>query len=496
VPYSTARAAANWDSYIHSIGFVEQSATNFANSQSTGDRVFDGLSLRGSSLPYLGAKTNMALLAGRLTTNRYESGFQLTRPFLKERLGANLTYYTIQDSFGDPQPASLSLKCGAADLTFNLGSFKGSPLLLHAEGGVSRLFTGADRWNPALTPAPLDGAAGRATFTWYPFTVEGMYLDPAYANVSGKATIEDIDFGRYGTDVGAEAHGTLGESDQMLTNRRGWRVNLGWNGRRTDLLRSLPSWLDQVVMNVNLAAKREFQAVPWTQTVLGQGQNPIRGAYTVMGPNLVALDYPEWQGSWAGLYGGYDKASPVRSQYNQNIGAEGGLPFTTYDFRGNTEAVVLRDPLTGAPLSHRKTFHYFDVTEKFQLDKWLHSKKALYLGAFYSVTRVSGEPTEAGQAAIHDLFTRTILDVAVFRALVLPRTHAMAHVAFENWDSQWSIPKVDWRRKVWGVGMAYEIPWGGSMADLRVNRFTFRSASVPANDYDGFQVLALARFLF
>jgi hypothetical protein len=34
------------------------------------------------------------------------------------------------------------------------------------------------------------------------------------------------------------------------------------------------------------------------------------------------------------------------------------------------------------------------------------------------------------------------------------------------------------------------------MADLRVNRFSFRSVSVPANDYDGLQVIVLGRFLF
>ena len=57
-------------------------------------------------------------------------------------------------------------------------------------------------------------------------------------------------------------------------------------------------------------------------------------------------------------------------------------------------------------------------------------------------------------------------------------------------------PRLDRRTFSQGLGLAYDLPWGGSKFELRYKHLKFRDAYVLANNYNADQAYALFNFKF
>ena len=179
-----------------------------------------------------------------------------------------------------------------------------------------------------------------------------------------------------------------------------------------------------------------------------------------------------------------------------------GADDVRYQFGLSSERIPLILP-TGTPggytnLNYLKTYNYITLTTKLQLNKWIGLSTPLYTSVFFTDNQVSGQmsnPPRVAPANASNLFEQKVID-GTFYVNLLPNVDLMADYGVETWNSQYTYPLVDYWTRTWGVGFAYDIPWGGGRMEWRFKHVEFTDTYVSANNYQGDQVFGTFRFLF
>ncbi|HEV2354766.1 MAG TPA: hypothetical protein VGR89_11010, partial [Puia sp.] len=320
-----------------------------------------------------------------------------------------------------------------------------------------------------------------------------------------------------------------GEVDNLVSDRYGWRLNLGWNGRQQDWMKGWPGFLDTFIVNLDVAQKMEYTA----ETASPPG-NSADNYYVIEPFNEITFYYPDDEGLWGGnLWGGYaNPAWPLRANYSNNIDAirnDGDAANNNYDieryqFRISSERIPLiypmYNPATGqivtsggmnqyVNLDNLKTYNYLALTLKMKMDKWIGLPTPLD-GSFYmadnEVSGISSNPALAnvptntpGQTVnlqnIPNLFEQRVFDWAVM-VNVVKNVDLSGDIGLETWKSNYSWPMVDTRTNAYGIGLAWDIPWGGGKMEFRYKHIDYTDTYVPANDYSGDQYFSRMWFLF
>ena len=107
------------------------------------------------------------------------------------------------------------------------------------------------------------------------------------------------------------------------------------------------------------------------------------------------------------------------------------------------------------------------------------------------------DPNRPGRTLqnIPNLFDQRVYDAS----LMLPvarNVNASADYAYEKWTSHYTAPTLDRRTFSQGLGLSYDLPWGGSKFEVRYKHVKFRDAYVLANNYNADQVCAFLDFKF
>ena len=507
-----------WDDYMDSIGFV---ATASVGAQSTNDRVFDGLFMTGTNLPLVSKDAKINFLVGRMGTSatqtqRWEEALKYSQPFANGLIRTSVATQWVNDNFGTSQPlvAQLDLKCLEVDLGVDL-----KPFYLSLEWGGSYFRTGLDLNNLSdLNPKAVEAGAGLASLSCYPFTVSYQAISDDYANFQSKVMMSGFNLARYGVnftpDHVPDVYGAVGEVDNLISDRYGWKVNLGWNGRKQDWMKSWPSFLDNVVVNFDVAQKTEYSTV----------YSPA--GYNVIEPvNMLTFYYPDDEGLWGlNFWGGY--SSPAYSVRNSYIGNIQGIrndtidPLTTiydvrYQFQMTSERIPLILPVpnenvvdvNGRPvtvgsgfnsfinLTHLKSYNYITLTTKLKLNKMLGMETPFYGAFFFTDNRVSGKATDPTQTDIPSLFDQTVYD-GTLMIQALKNLNLSGELGMEYWKCDYTYPLIDYRTDSIGAGLSWDIPWGGAKWICRYKHLIFHSANVAANSYEGDQVFSQLYFVF
>jgi hypothetical protein len=209
------------------------------------------------------------------------------------------------------------------------------------------------------------------------------------------------------------------------------------------------------------------------------------------------------------LYGGYGGTpKPVRADTISNIAAvrnaedptgrawSSSYEWVRYRFQMASERVPLLDPATGADLSDIKTYQYFALSNKWQLNRIYNGSKPLYLGLYYGDNVVSGQAVDPTQTDIARMFHQSVIDATLMASRLLPYVQLSVHFAEEKWDCDYTLPRIKYDTKSTGAGLDYNIPWGSAKLGLRYNHVVFKSEYVPANDYVAEQVWLQGNFRF
>jgi hypothetical protein len=320
---------------------------------------------------------------------------------------------------------------------------------------------------------------------------------------------------KYNASDFIDDYGLIGEVDDLISDRYGWRANLGWDGRKQDWMKNWPSFLDDIVINFDVSQKHEFQAIESPQ-----GYNVIEAF------NIISAYYGEDEGIW-GLddWGGYAAAPwlPARQQYVTNIqdlrndGDTTGDDFR-YQFRLSSERIPLILPVANEPvqsvnglpvtmgagqntyinLDDLKTYNYITLTAKWQISKTLGITTPFYGSFFFTDNSVSGTSTNppAGvPSTIPSLFDQTVYDITgLFQ--IFKNVNLSADYGWEIWKSDYTYPLIDYRTDAVGGGLAYDIPWGGAKFELRYKHVTFKDTYVPSNNYQTDQWISELYLMF
>ncbi|HVZ79315.1 MAG TPA: hypothetical protein VHE12_00790 [bacterium] len=528
--FSDDKDQKTWDDYVSNISAVPPSSAAGAIVSSF-DPVFSGIYGIGSNLPWLGQDGNMVLMFGRMGTqntqgNRFEQAAKLSKNF--GTVQAALSTEWINDDFGVNQVPQLDLKTYQASLGFDL-----KPVRIDVEAGFSHLYSGIDNGQPAK--AALEAPAGQVQISYYPFNLFYTAISDSFANFNSKVAMAGVNFNQYGVYAGPgytsssfeDAYGLVGEVDNLVSNRYGWRANLGWDGRKQDWMRGWPSFLDDIVVNFDFAQKTEYRAVQ-SPTNVGTDSNgdPVYNNYNfVEAFNVLSPYYQEDEGIWGlDLWGGYAAAPwlPARQAYDNNIEAlrnDGDISSgqqTRYQFTLSSERIPLMMPVTtgggaivvngSAPgvvagtnaytmLTHLKTYSYITLTTKYQFNKMFGIDQPLYGSVFFTDNRVSGKAQDPSQSDISNLFEQQVVDFGAMYQLIR-NVNIMGEYGWETWKCAYTYPLVDYRTDVIGGGFAYDIPWGSGKFELRYKDVTFKDAYVPANSYHTGQWISEFYLLF
>ena len=269
------------------------------NAQSTSDRIFAGVGGVGTNLPLLGGDSTMTILLGRMggtstQTQLWEQALKLSRS-LGSFARMELSTEWVNENFGiNPLPpsANLDLKAYEANLGLNL-----KPFILNFEGAFSSFYTGV--CDGIAASKPLEAPGGQASLSFYPFTFYYFGISENFANFQSKVGLAGLPWNRYGiswTQSSFEdAYGMIGEVDTLVSDRYGWRANLGWTGRQQDFMKSWPGFLDFIVVNMDVSQKREYVSMTSPE------------GYNVIEPfNIISFYYPEDEGIWGrDFWGGW-----------------------------------------------------------------------------------------------------------------------------------------------------------------------------------------------
>jgi hypothetical protein len=557
----------NWDDYMTSTSYIPAYSPSAGNVQSATDRVFDGVYAVGKQVPWLGPDARMTVLAGRMGTSptqtqRWEEAVKIDEPWANNLIRTAVSTEWVNDNFGVNQPQQLDLKDYAADVKVNL-----APVFLELNGGLSDFNDGGAYAGPvwtsssnpnagtAVTPnyaflpsfKNIEDGAGQATLIFYPFTLYGFSIGSNYADFQSRVMMSGINFFHYGMSWNPsdfnDAYGEVAEADTLQSDRYGWRFNFGWNGRKQDWMKDWPSFLDDIVVNLDLTQKKEQVAE----------FDPM--GYNVIEPfTMLSFYYPDDEGLWGlDLWGNYaPNVNPLRQDYINNIEAvrndnDISNDDVRYQFRLSSERLPLILPIynnggilsltpatpgqaiatyaTGtskglnqyANLTDLKTYNYITLTTKVELNKWVGIKSPID-GTFYitdnqvagvasaAATNLTGLPsgsTDANgnpngstfSANIPNLFQQRVWDAAAM-VNVLQNIDLLVDVGQETWKSAYTYPQVDYLTNAFGLGFAYDIPWCSGKLEFRYKHIDFQDNYVSANNYHGDQYFSRIKFLF
>jgi hypothetical protein len=530
--FSDDKDQKTWDDYVSNISPVPPASAAGAIVSSF-DPVFSGIYGVGSNLPWLGQDGNMVLMFGRMGTsfqpvqgNRFEQAAKMSKNF--GTVQAAISTEWINDDFGINQVPQLDLKTYQANLGLDL-----KPVMINAEVGFSHLYSGV--YNGAPQTAALEAPAGQVQVSYYPFNLFYTAVSDGFANFSSKVAMAGINFQQYQVYPGPtfassnmlDAYGLVGEVDSMISDRYGWRANLGWDGRKQDWMRGWPSFLDDIVVNFDFASRTEYRPI-FNTVAVGKDSlgNTVYNNYNLVEAfNILSPYYQEDEGIWGlDLWGGYAAAPwlPARQAYGNNIAALRNDGDTTsgdqtrYQFTLSSERIPLMMPVTtgggaivvngSAPgvvagtnaytmLTHLKTYNYITLTTKYQFSKMFGMDQPLYGSIFFTDNKVSGKSQDPTQTDIANLFEQQVIDFGAMYQVVR-NINVMGEIGWETWKCAYTYPQVDYRTDVIGGGFAYDIPWGSGKFELRYKDVTFKDAYVPANNYHTGQWLSEFYLLF
>lgn len=329
-------------------------------------------------------------------------------------------------------------------------------------------------------------------------------------------------------DHAPDVYGAVGEVDNMISDRYGWRVNLGWNGRKQDWMKDWPSFLDDIVVNFDLAQKTEYR------TVYSPASNYNPTGYNVIEPvNMLSFYYPDDEGLWGlNFWGGYSNPPyQIRDTYTNNIQSfrndnDSAFDDVRYQFQMSSERIPLIQPVLGANgnpmtytsatvpigangqpmslmagqniyinLTQLKSYNYITLTTKLKLNKMLDMETPFYGTFFFTDNRVSGKSTDPSQSDISNLFDQTVYD-GTFMLQAWKNVNLSFDLGLEVWKSVYTYPLVDYRTDSIGGGFSWDIPWGGAKLECRYKHLIFNDTYVPANSYQGDQVFSQLYFVF
>jgi len=534
--YSTDKNMKNWDDYMTNLGYVP-SSTSWSSQSSTGI-VFDGFYMLGSHLPLVSSDAKATILVGRMGRSntyqpeeqRLEEGLKYSQPWLNGLLQTSFTGYWNNEDFGITPAGTPAMDSQnyEADLGFDL-----RPFFLSLKGGYSQFYTGIDTNNPT-NPTPLEAPAGQASLSFYPLTVYYTAISDTYSNSQGSVYQAGFKYNRFGYTGGSYSYnnvtfsggvtgqtgpdyqyGFIGMVDDLISDRYGWRANLGWKGRQSDWMKDWPSILDDLIINFDVAQTSEYTVIPDES-----GHNVIESY------QLVTVYYPDDTGMWgSNIWGGYGGYHPMGQAYAGNIAAarnDGTSDFYLTQLGVDyMQRIPFMLPVYSAgviqqsgghnvytQLDHLKTFNYITLTTKLQLNKMLGMAEPFYGSFFFTDHQVSGTTTNpalvnmpdpnrpgATLANIPNLFNQTVYDIAGLYQ-VAKNLNVLADYGLEFWTSNYTYPVVNWRTDSYGLGLAYDLPWGGGKFELRYKHLNYQDYSVVLNDYQADQVYSYFLFQF
>ena len=506
-------------------------------------------------------------------TERWEEGLKYSQP-LPGGIQLSLSSIWVNDNFGAYQSAPVTIPAvvnsgvtitapvttTTAAPSLDLRNFAGDiavdlkPAFLDVEAGFSHLYSGYYSTSAAAvtsyqpntsTPQALEAGAGQASLSLYPLTLYYTAISDGYANTDSKVLLSGVQFWQYGfyngypggpynnstpkaANASTDQYGFIGMVDDLISDRYGWRANLGWRGRQETWTKFLPDFFDDMVINLDVAQKTEYSAVSDEQ-----------GFHDVEAYDLITVLYPDDLGLFGGsIWDGYGGIHPAGQQYVDNIeNLRSGAPPTdfAYDLRfsgldseripmilpANSVSQVL--PAGSAPqrtvsgttittyyadLNDLKTFNYITLTAKLQLNKMFQLPSPLYGSFFFTDHEVSGsnpayssvpDPYRLSAGGnlgnIPNMFEQTAYDAALLFGVV-KNVNLLADYGLETWKSNYTYPLVDYRTEVFGAGLAYDVPWGGGKFEFRYKHIDFTDKYVPASNYQADQYYAYFLFQF
>jgi hypothetical protein len=542
--YSTDKNMKNWDDYMTNLGYVP-SYTSWISQNSTGI-VFDGLYMVGSNLPLVSKDAKATMLIGRMgrtaddpdddvpENHRLEEGLKYSQPWAGGFLETSFSGYWINENLGITplNTPNMDSQNYEADMAFDI-----KPFFLSLKGGYSQFYTGVETAGPysninpnvyLSNPTPLDAPAGQASLSYYPFTLYYTAISPNYSDINASVYAAGFNYDKYGYSyTGAQDYyyGYVGMVNDLISDRHGWRANLGWQGRQQDWMKSWPSILDDVIVNLDVASNTEYTVIP-DET----GQNVIE-TY-----QLITVFYPDDTGMWGNnIWGGYGGIHPMGQAYENNIAAIRNdsygttneyyltslgidymqrIPFMLptanepiQDINGKA-VTVSGGTNTYTQIDNLKTFNYITLTTKLQLNKMLGMPQPFYGSFFFTDHQISGtttnpalinmpDPNRPGQtlANIPDMFNQQVYDASALYQ-VAKNLNLLADYGWEIWTSNYTYPAVDFRTDAIGVGLAYDLPWGGGKFEIRYKHLNYQDYSVVANSYQANQIYSYLLFQF
>jgi hypothetical protein len=508
-----------WDDFMDNYTVAPPAALAGAVISST-DPVFDGLYGVGTNLPLVGSDARLIMLLGRMgvvntQSDRFEEGLRFTKPL--GPVQADFSAEWVNDDFGEEVYPQLDLKTYQADFGVDL-----SPVTIIVEGALSSLYSGVNNGVPTNTA--LEGPAGQAEASFYPFNLFYSGISDSFANFQSKVGMAGVNFSQYGVYPGSsytestmvDAYGLVGEADDLISDRYGWRANIQWDGRKQTWMKNWPSFLDDILINFNVSRKTEYRDVT----------DPM-GYSVIEAFNFIQPYYPDDEGIW-GLYlwGGYatEPWLPARQSYDNNIedirndGDVSGDE-TRYQFTLSSERIPLIIPElgpNGKPMTYTaqtapspavigeniytditdiKSYNYVQLTTKWRVNKTLGFDTPFYTSLYFTDNEVSGQATQVGQTSIPNLFDQQVYDISGMYQ-VIRHVNLMADYGLELWRSSYTYPQVDYRTDALGCGFSYDIPWGSGRFELRYKDVTFKDVYVPQNNYHTGQWISELYFLF
>ncbi len=536
--YSGDKNQKCWDDYMTNLGFVPSTASWTNQNQSM--EVFDGLYMVGTKLPLVSKDAKLNLLVGRTDgdPHRWEEGLRYSQPWANGLLQTSLsTEWVNEDELNaSVTQANMGMKSCAG--YFGL-DFK--PVVLGFELGYSHLYTGI--YNSSVTsyapngnikPLTYDAPAGQTSLNLYPLTFYYTAISDEFSNFQSKVVLGGIQFWKFGfpgQPVMDDNFGYVGLPGDLVSDRYGWRVNLGWKGRQESWTKPLPDFLDDIIINLDVAQRTEYQSM----------QDEL-GYYPVEAYNLISVFYPEDNGIFGTMWSNWGTTHFAGQEYVNNI--EGlrndGNNFGQYVINfgppvseripliiaadsnyqpvpvGTSPATHPVTTISGGPttisnyvyLSNLKTYHYVTLTLKPQLNKIFKINTPFYAGLFFTDNQVAGtsgdpslekmpDPNRPGQTLgnIPNLFEQTVYDAA-FLYGVFNHVNLLVDYGLELWKSNYTYPRVDYRTDSVGTGFAYDIPWSGCKWEFRYKHINFRDLYVSANSYQADQVYSFFLFQF
>jgi hypothetical protein len=94
-----------------------------------------------------------------------------------------------------------------------------------------------------------------------------------------------------------------------------------------------------------------------------------------------------------------------------------------------------------------------------------------------------------------NLFTQQVYDGALM-INIIKCLDLLGDIGVETWNSQYTYPLVDYQTNCYGLGLAWDIPWGGGKMEFRYKHIDFADKDLPVNNYSGDQFFTKFKFMF